>query len=275
MTLTPEEAFAAHAAAIASGNLDEIVAGYADDAVFITTSNISRGKDAIRAWYTLYLIDFPGVVYVLTTQIFEGDFLFVEYTGDSATISVKDATATYVFRDGLIRVQAERTRLLIQDRHPDVTRVGGPTANRVLAAKEHEMTLTPEEAFAAHAAALASGNLDEIVAGYADDAVIITTSNVSRGKDAIRAFFTLWLIDFPGVVYDLTTQIFEGDFLFVEYTGDSATISIKNGADTFVFRDGLIRLQTIHYYIRTIEAERPGEVTRSTPLTPATQAGSA
>ena len=42
MTRTPEEVFAHHAQALGAGDLDEIVADYADDAVFIT----SRG----HAW---------------------------------------------------------------------------------------------------------------------------------------------------------------------------------------------------------------------------------
>ena len=44
MTRTPEEVFAHHAQALGAGDLDEIVADYAEDGVFITSSGIMRGK---------------------------------------------------------------------------------------------------------------------------------------------------------------------------------------------------------------------------------------
>ena len=45
------------------------------------------------------------------------------------------------------------------------------------------MTRTPEEVFRHHVQALGAGDLDEIVADYADDAVLITPGGVQRGKD--------------------------------------------------------------------------------------------
>jgi len=40
MTRTPEEVFAHHAQALGAGDLDEIVADYADEGVFITSSGV-------------------------------------------------------------------------------------------------------------------------------------------------------------------------------------------------------------------------------------------
>jgi ketosteroid isomerase-like protein len=40
MTRTPEEVFQHHAVSLGAGDLDEIVADYADDAVFITPAGI-------------------------------------------------------------------------------------------------------------------------------------------------------------------------------------------------------------------------------------------
>jgi ketosteroid isomerase-like protein len=44
MTRTPEEVFAHHVEALGAGDLDEIVADYTDDAVFITSRGVLRGK---------------------------------------------------------------------------------------------------------------------------------------------------------------------------------------------------------------------------------------
>jgi ketosteroid isomerase-like protein len=109
------------------------------------------------------------------------------------------------------------------------------------------MTRTPQEIFAHHGTALAAGDLDEIVADYADDAVVITASGVARGKDGARAAFTDLLVELPNAAWDLKTQIFEGDVLFLEWAADSAVNRVDDGVDTFVFRDGMIRAQTIHH----------------------------
>lgn len=109
------------------------------------------------------------------------------------------------------------------------------------------MTRTPEEVFAHHAQALGAGDLDEIVADYADDAFFISPAGVLRGKDGVRAAFTQLLADVPDADWDLKTLIYEDDVLFLEWAADAAATRVEDGIDTFVFRDGLIRVQTVRY----------------------------
>jgi hypothetical protein len=109
------------------------------------------------------------------------------------------------------------------------------------------MTRTPQEVFAHHGKALAEGDLDEIVVDYADDSVLITPAGVSRGKDGIRNAFAKLLDDLPNAAWDLKNQIFEGDVLFLEWTAASTVNRVDDGVDTFVFRDGMIRAQTVRY----------------------------
>jgi uncharacterized protein (TIGR02246 family) len=112
------------------------------------------------------------------------------------------------------------------------------------------MTRTPEEVFAHHARALGAGDLDEIVADYADDAVFITPAGVRRGKDGIREAFTQLLADVPNASWELKTQTYEDDVLFLEWAAASAATKVEDGIDTFIFRDGLIRLQTVRYTLQ-------------------------
>ena len=112
------------------------------------------------------------------------------------------------------------------------------------------MTRTPEEVFQHHAKALGAGDLDEIAADYADDAVFITPAGVERGKDNIRAAFSRLLADVPDAAWELKTQIYEGDVLFLEWAADAGATFVKDGIDTFVFRDGLIRAQTVRYTLQ-------------------------
>lgn len=112
------------------------------------------------------------------------------------------------------------------------------------------MTRTPEEVFEHHVGALGAGDLDEIVADYAEDAVFITPAGTLRGKDGIRAAFTRLLADVPNAAWTLKTQIYDGDVLFLEWSADAGATYTEDGIDTFIFRDGLIRLQTVRYTLQ-------------------------
>jgi ketosteroid isomerase-like protein len=113
-----------------------------------------------------------------------------------------------------------------------------------------EMTRTPEEIFQHHASALGGGDLEGIVADYADDAVFISPAGVQRGKDGIRAAFTQLLADVPNAKWDLKTQIYEGDVFFLEWAADAGATFVEDGLDTFIFRDGLIQTQTVRYTLQ-------------------------
>ena len=108
MTRTPEEVFAHHVEALGAGDLDEIVTDYADDAVFITSRGVLRGKEGVRAGFLQLLSDLPNASWALKTQIFDGDLLFLEWAADSAATHADDGVDTFVFRDGLIRAQTAR-----------------------------------------------------------------------------------------------------------------------------------------------------------------------
>jgi ketosteroid isomerase-like protein len=114
------------------------------------------------------------------------------------------------------------------------------------------MARSPQEVFAHHAQALGAGDLDEIVADYADDAVFITPAGVLRGKEGVRIAFTQLLADVPNATWDLPTQIYDGDVLFLEWTADAGATRVDDGIDTFVFRDGQITVQTVRYTVQYI-----------------------
>ncbi|WP_246540907.1 nuclear transport factor 2 family protein [Mycobacterium spongiae] len=109
---------------------------------------------------------------------------------------------------------------------------------------------TPQEVFAHHVQALAAGELDEIVADYTDESFVVTADGVARGADGVREVFVRLLTDVPNATWNVKTQIFEGDVLFLEWTADSAGSRVDDGVDTFVFRDGMIWAQTVRYTAR-------------------------
>lgn len=80
-------------------------------------------------------------------------------------------------------------------------------------------TRTPQQIFQHHAEALGAEDLDAIVADYSDDAFFMTPAGVLPGKAGIRQAFTKLL-------------------------------SVGDGIDTFVFKDGFIRAQTVRYTLQ-------------------------
>ena len=114
------------------------------------------------------------------------------------------------------------------------------------------MARTPQEIFGHHATALIAGDIDGIVEDYADDALFITPEGVLRGKDGVRKGFESLLGQLPDAALDVPNQIFEDDILFIEWTATSDKVRVRDGVDTFVFRDGLIQVQTVRFTLETV-----------------------
>ncbi len=109
------------------------------------------------------------------------------------------------------------------------------------------MSRTPQEVFQHHAEALGAEDVDGIVSDYADDALFITPDGVRHGKAGVREGFVKLIGDLPGAQWELPTMIFEDDIMLLEWKAESDAVKADDGIDTFVFRDGLIRVQTVRY----------------------------
>ncbi len=109
------------------------------------------------------------------------------------------------------------------------------------------MARTPQEIFAHHVQALGAEDLDAIVSDYSDDAVFITPDGIRRGQDGVREAFVKLIGDVPQAKWELPTELFENDVMLLEWKAESEKAKVEDGIDTFVFRDGLIRVQTVRY----------------------------
>lgn len=103
---------------------------------------------------------------------------------------------------------------------------------------------TPEETFGHHAQTLMAEDLDGILADYTDTSYLVSPSGVLHGKNAIRGFFADVLKALPQAEWDVKTTYIE-DILFLEWTADSKPASVSDGVDTFIFKDGMIYIQTV------------------------------
>jgi ketosteroid isomerase-like protein len=112
------------------------------------------------------------------------------------------------------------------------------------------MSRSPQEVFQHHGEVLFKGDLEGIVSDYSDDAVFISPNGVLRGKDGIREAFTKLLADVPDAEWNVPTQVYEGDVLFIEWSAHAEKTFVEDGIDTFIFRDGQIVLQTVRYTLQ-------------------------
>lgn len=110
-------------------------------------------------------------------------------------------------------------------------------------------TRTAEEVFAHHGNALGAEDLEDIVADYADDAILVVQKRVYRGKDGARQVFTQLLGDVPQAQWQLET-VFVDDVLYLEWKAAGGGHKVDDGVDTFIFRDGMIRVQTVVYTVQ-------------------------
>jgi ketosteroid isomerase-like protein len=104
---------------------------------------------------------------------------------------------------------------------------------------------TPEQIFTHHVQALGAEDLTGTVLDYAENACIITPDGVMRGKDAVRNFFAGVFQAIPKAQWSLKTTTYEENVLFLEWAADSTKARVSDGVDTFIFKDGLIYIQTV------------------------------
>jgi len=97
-----------------------------------------------------------------------------------------------------------------------------------------------------HTKALRGGDLNDVLADYASDAVLFTKDAALKGLDAIRPVFAAIISEFskPGMTINRTQQLIEGDYAYIVWTAETADNIYEIATDTFVVRDGKIVAQS-------------------------------
>lgn len=111
---------------------------------------------------------------------------------------------------------------------------------------EERHATTTESVLEHHLTAFGSGELDELLSDYTDDAVVISPERVYRGLDELTEFFGPMLEEFdqPDVDFTLDVQRVEGDTAFITWHAETPANVYAFATDTFVLEDGEIVLQT-------------------------------
>jgi hypothetical protein len=106
---------------------------------------------------------------------------------------------------------------------------------------------TPQEVLNRHLRLSRSGAESDFLECYREDSFLIMPGGVRRGLDGIRACYRQLNQELPNARYTYKAVIVEQDVGFLEWSADSDTHRVTDGADSYVIQNGYIRAQTIHY----------------------------
>jgi hypothetical protein len=90
---------------------------------------------------------------------------------------------------------------------------------------------------------------DDLARNYAEDAVFLSSRGIYRGHDGLRHLNKMLQEEFPEATYEYRNQLVDGEMAFLEWTARSGNAVVKDGADSYLIRDGQIIAQTIHYTV--------------------------
>ena len=93
-------------------------------------------------------------------------------------------------------------------------------------------------------AAFASGDLEAILANYAETAVLVRPGRLYRGHDELRAMFSEVLANITGLTSAITSVTVAEGIGLMTWTATSASGRVLQGVDTFVVADDRIVAQT-------------------------------
>lgn len=112
---------------------------------------------------------------------------------------------------------------------------------------------SPRQVVDDHLSLAATGDWrTDLERNVADDIVVLTGFGVFAGRDQVRVLAELLEAQLPDATFEYTTVLVHDDVAFLEWTADGPTARVRDGADSFVIRDGRIAVQTIHYTVEVI-----------------------
>jgi ketosteroid isomerase-like protein len=96
-----------------------------------------------------------------------------------------------------------------------------------------------------HLQSFSRGDLDALMADYAETAIFCTPEGILRGKAEIRAFFEQLLVSFPpGSTFEIAKQIVDSNLAYLVWAGESQKLHIPLATDTILLHNGRIAQQT-------------------------------
>lgn len=109
---------------------------------------------------------------------------------------------------------------------------------------------TTKEVLEDHLEKSKEGNVGEdLTRNYSEKVVMLTSFGTYRGHEGMKELARMLREQLPDMTFDYKNFIVEGEVGFLEWSASSKNTGVKDGADSYVVRDGLIVAQTIHYTV--------------------------
>jgi ketosteroid isomerase-like protein len=100
--------------------------------------------------------------------------------------------------------------------------------------------MTTAEVLATHMDAFGKGDMDAMLGGYADDAVMFTPNGTIQGKEALRPVFTALFAEWgkPTTKFTLKQNLVSGEHAYIFWDAETDDNIYEGGMDAFTIRDG-------------------------------------
>lgn len=110
------------------------------------------------------------------------------------------------------------------------------------------MNRTSTEVIQDHLAKRLVGDIEgDISTNFSEDVIILSSYGTFRGHEGVRDSAAKLKKAMGNAIFAYNHTMIEGDFAFLEWSGESQQKKVSDGADSFVVKNGKIILQTIHY----------------------------
>lgn len=113
----------------------------------------------------------------------------------------------------------------------------------------------PTEVLDDHLQLAAEGDWQtDLARNVAPDIVVLTGFGAFGGVDQVRVLAELLDAQLPNATFEYTTVVVRGEMGFLEWHADADGARVRDGADSFLIRNGKIVAQTIHYTVEDTQA---------------------
>lgn len=91
----------------------------------------------------------------------------------------------------------------------------------------------------------------DVSRNFAADCVLLTSIGVFRSHKGVREAADLLHQELPNACYQYCTRLVHDDMAFLQWTATADGTRVDDGADSFLIRDGVIKIMTFHYTVIT------------------------
>lgn len=108
---------------------------------------------------------------------------------------------------------------------------------------------TPEEVFKSHLGLRKQGKTEEdIKANYAEDVIVVSNWGTFFGHDGVRESARILSEHLPNATFEYDIDLTEKQVGFLVWSSESSNgLTVRNGVDSFIIKNGKIVVQTIYY----------------------------